>query len=411
MLSVVIPALDEEDGIRDILDRVLSIRPGLQRVGVEELEVIVVDDGSTDRTSEIVETTPGVRLVRHSSNRGYGAAIKTGFSHAQGQFLAFLDADSTYPPERFANLCETMIGDDADVVVGSRRSGVEASNMPLVRRLGNTVWSLLLTLIGNRKVQDPASGMRVVNRRCLELLYPLPDGLNFTPVMSTRALHEGLRFREVGIPYHERSGRSKLSVVRDGLRFLGTILWTAVQYNPARFLEAVGATSVVLAGLIWSVLVAARLTGVTQLDTLGVFVVYLSLVLSVGGVSMICLGTAFNRLVALFHRNPIRQQSLVPGFAGTASEGRFGLVGAGLTVIGIALGAASLVLGLGGWELTRLWFWLLASALILLVGVHLLLFWGLLRVLHTLEDRPGHVVREMDVTSDLPKPLTDVKAV
>ena len=102
MLSVVIPALDEEDGIRDILDRVLAIRGDLPAVGVDRLEVIVVDDGSKDRTSEIVEATPGARLVRHSSNRGYGAAIKTGFGEARGQLLAFLDADSTYPPERFA---------------------------------------------------------------------------------------------------------------------------------------------------------------------------------------------------------------------------------------------------------------------------------------------------------------------
>ncbi len=397
-LSVVIPALDEEDGIRDILDRVLAIRDDLNKVGVNDLEVIVVDDGSADRTSEIVEATPGATLVRHAVNRGYGAAIKTGFAAARGELLAFLDADSTYPPERFAHLCQVALEENADVVVGSRRSGVEASDMPFVRRLGNTIWSTLLSAIGNATVQDPASGMRVINRRCLQQLYPLPDGLNFTPVMSTRALHEGLAFREVGIPYHERSGRSKLSVVRDGFRFLGTIIWTALQYNPGRFLEAGGGLAVAFAGVIWAVLIAARLNGVTQLEALGVLTVYLSLVLSVGGVSMLCLGAAFNRLVALFHRRPIRQESLISEVFGASDGSGFGYAGAGLCALGLALGVTSLTLGLGGWDVSRLWIWFLGSALVLLVGVHLVLFWGLLRVLHTLDERPGRIGQELTAT-------------
>jgi len=393
-LSVVIPALDEEDGIRDVAERVLSTRAELAQLGIGGLEVIVVDDGSSDRTCEIVSTTPGATLVRHPSNRGYGAAIKTGFHHAQGQLLAFLDADGTYPPERLPALCARLLQENADIAVGSRRSGSEASDMPYVRRLGNTIWSSLLTMIGSENVQDPASGMRVVRRGCLERLYPLPDGLNFTPVMSTRTLHEDLRLVEVAIPYHERAGRSKLSVVRDGLRFLGTILWTAVQYNPARLLEWAGGAAVLTAALIWVVLAAARAAGVDELDSAGVFVVCASLVLSVGGVSMASLGIVFNRLVSLFHRSPIRQRSLAFGALGSALEGRFGWVGLAFTALGSALAVASMAMSLGGWEMTRLWFWLLASASTLLVGVHLLLFWGLLHILSTLDDRPERIVRD-----------------
>ena len=132
-LSVVIPALNEEDGIADIVTRILDTLESLRAVGVEELEVVVVDDGSTDKTPEIVESMPGVVLVRHETNRGYGAAIKTGFGAARGELLAFLDADSTYPPEKFADLCTTARTQDADVVVGSRRSGVAKSDMPAVR--------------------------------------------------------------------------------------------------------------------------------------------------------------------------------------------------------------------------------------------------------------------------------------
>ena len=83
-LSVVIPALNEEDGIESIMTRVLSIRSNLNAVGIQDLELIVVDDGSTDRTPEIVKATQGTRLIRHATNGGYGAALKTGFAAADG---------------------------------------------------------------------------------------------------------------------------------------------------------------------------------------------------------------------------------------------------------------------------------------------------------------------------------------
>ncbi|MGB9632071.1 MAG: glycosyltransferase family 2 protein, partial [Chloroflexaceae bacterium] len=104
-LSVVIPAYNEEDGIAAIVERVLAIRPQLAAVGVDDLECIVVDDGSTDRTAAIVQGYGDqVRLIRQQ-NRGYGGALKTGFSVARGELIGFLDADSTYPPERFPDMC------------------------------------------------------------------------------------------------------------------------------------------------------------------------------------------------------------------------------------------------------------------------------------------------------------------
>ena len=163
---------------------VLAVAPALAKIGVPGLELIVVDDGSKDRTPEIVRSIAGARLVQHPHNKGYGAALKTGFQAATGDLLAFLDADGTYPPEYFPALCQEMIK-GADVVVGSRRSGA-SSEMPMVRRLGNFIWSSLLSLIAGQRVADPASGMRVFRCDVLECLFPLPDGLNFTPVMSTR---------------------------------------------------------------------------------------------------------------------------------------------------------------------------------------------------------------------------------
>jgi glycosyltransferase involved in cell wall biosynthesis len=393
-LSVVIPALNEQDGIATIAERVLATRARLAAVGVDGLEVIVVDDGSVDATAEIVQRMDGVQLVRHPVNIGYGAAIKTGFGRARGELLAFLDADSTYPPEYFANLCEAILRDGADVAIGSRRSGSE-SHMPPVRRLGNLIWSSLLSVIGSSRVQDPASGMRVLRRECLQQLYPLPDGLNFTPVMSTRSLHEGLKVAEIGIPYAERSGRSKLSVIRDGTRFLQTIIWTALQYNPARILELAGFAAFSIAGFIGVVLVAARLQGITDLGPWGVFAVYGALILAVGGVSLFSLGIAFNHLVALFHHRAIHQANLVTQILGPSPERHFGWLGLALAICGTVLASVSLYLGVAGWEITRLWLWLLGSALFVLVGVQLMLFWTLIQVLDALDEREEQIGADM----------------
>jgi len=362
----------------------------LKRIGIASLEVVVVDDGSADGTADRVARMNGVRVVRHAHNRGYGAALKTGFREASGDLLAFLDADGTYPPDRIAELCSVALKHSTDLVIGSRRSGA-FSKMPPLRRLGNLIWSTLLSVIGGEKVRDPASGMRVFWRRCLRRLYPLPDGLNFTPVMSTRALHEGLRVVEVPIPYRERAGRSKLKVVRDGLRFLLTILWTALQYNPGRILEFTGACAMSAAFAGGMALVAVRLAGVTTLDAWGVLWSYVGLVLAVGGASAFALGLAANRLVSHFHRNPVRQRSLVAAFMGSSPETHFHWVGLVLAAGGIAAGAVSVTMALQGWDVQRLWLWLLGSALLVLVGVQLSLFWMLIRVLDTLAERDTRI--------------------
>lgn len=147
--------------------------------------------------------------------------------------LGFLDADGTCDPRIFADLCRALIAENADIVLGNRMNG--SSKMPLVRRAGNTIFSLLLSTLSSIRVHDTASGMRVVRRSCLPKLYPLPDGLHFTPAMSARAiLSEGLSMAEVEMPYFERAGKSKLRIIKDGMRFLQAILTTAFLYRPSR---------------------------------------------------------------------------------------------------------------------------------------------------------------------------------
>jgi hypothetical protein len=396
-LSVVIPAYNEMDGIARVIDRVLAVRPGLDRVGVDDLELIVVDDGSCDATAQIVGRYSGVRLICHPTNCGYGAAIKTGFRQATGNLLAFLDADGTYPPECLPELCRAAIDLPADLVIGSRMSGRD-SRMPLVRRVGNGFFAGLLSVLTAERVADSASGMRVIRCEALPALYPLPDGLNFTPVMSTRALHENLRVAEVPIPYEERLGRSKLSVIRDGRRFLSSILWTALAYNPVRVLGLIGSAGIGVAALIGLGLVVARLSGVTTLGAWGAFAVFAALVLAVAGVSIFSLGATFNYLVSLFdapaggdspdnRKRAVRRGLLGRPIFNPSLDHHFGWFGLLAMGGGGALAAGCMVLGTNGWPVSRLWLYLLGSAMFFLVGLQLLISWIIMRVLDELTQR------------------------
>jgi len=395
VLSVVIPAYNEEDGIAAIVERVLAVRPELAGVGVD-LELVVVDDGSADRTAEVVAVCPGARLVCHPTNRGYGAALKTGFNAARGDLLGFLDADGTYPPESFPDLCREVLA-GADLVVGSRRSGAE-SEMPLVRRVGNLIWSNLVTLLGNHRVVDPASGMRVFRREALERLYPLPDGLNFTPVMSTRAIHEGLRLVEAPIPYKERVGRSKLNVVHDGMRFLQTIIWTVLNYNPVRVLGGLGAGLSGLGCLIAAVLVGMRVSGITTLGPWGVASTFTAVVMGIAGVNLFALGVTFNYLVSLFHKQPVRQGLLGRPLFRVPLERQFWWMGLLGGMSGLAFGVISLILALRDWPIERLWLYLLTGTVLVLAGVQLEVFWVIVRVLDELSQREALVRADIECT-------------
>lgn len=399
MLSVVIPAYNEEDGIAEIIERVLDVKPALNDMDVA-LELIVVDDGSSDRTSEIVRGYPEVRLLRHDPNRGYGAALKTGFCAARGGLLGFLDADGTYPPESFPELCAEILDNGADVVVGSRRSGA-ASGMPAVRRVGNFIWSNLVSVLSSHRVRDPASGMRVFRREALARLYPLPDGLNFTPVMSTRTVHEGLNLVELPMPYEERQGRSKLNVIEDGMRFLRTIIWTAMLYNPARILGGVGFATFALGSLIALVLVGTRLSGIETLGPWGVAGTFAAVVLGVTGFDLFALGATFNYAVALFHGDGIIQQGLFgrPIFDPPLDR-HFWWMGLLSILGGLTLGGVSLRLGMNGWPIDRLWLYLLAGTMLMLMGVQLVIFWVIMRVLEELSGRAAAVEADMELTGD-----------
>lgn len=240
-LALVVPALNEQDAIAGTLRRALAARQKVIHQGlVSEMTVVFVNDGSTDRTQQIVDQPEfdEVVKVRFEKNRGYGAAIKAGWQAADAELVGFIDADGTCDPDRCVDLLDQLFKTGADVVLAGRLN--PKSEMPLVRRIGNIVFARLLGLVSGQDLTDSASGYRIVRRSSLRLMSPLPDGLHFTPAMSCVCLLDPrLKIEEVPLPYRQRIGRSKLSVIKDGLRFLFTILFSACIYSPIKTMAGV----------------------------------------------------------------------------------------------------------------------------------------------------------------------------
>jgi glycosyltransferase involved in cell wall biosynthesis len=387
-LSIVIPALNEENGIDAILERVLAQREALAGVGIHDLEVIVVDDGSKDRTADRVRSYPDVRLIQHTTNRGYGAALKTGFNAATGDLLAFLDADGTYPPESFPSLCAAIEEHDADLIIGSRMLGRD-SEMPLVRRVGNTIFAALLSIVGSRRISDSASGMRVFRRESLPTLYPLPDGLDFTPAMSTRAVYEGLAMVEVPITYKERVGRSKLNPLKDGIRFLRSILWTALLYDPQRFFGSFGVGLLVVAFILGLGPTIYYLQNRSLQEDM-IYRLFAVLILSVAGVNIFAFGLTCQAILGLL---PARRRP--PPVVPRPWRGKLAGIGVLMVLVGGGLMTPALFEWLATRHITSHWSYFAAGGMLVLMGLGLATWFVLLMILEELTTRDARARRDL----------------
>jgi len=309
-LQIVIPAYNEQEGIEHTIRRSLEAREFIvANSPVTEVAVTVVSDGSTDRTVELARPFVGqIRLLVFDRNRGYGAAIQEGWNQSDADLLGFLDADGTCDPRFFSDLCRALEAQKADVVLGSRLN--PESRMPAVRRIGNRFFAALLSGFSGVSVRDAASGMRVVRRKSLPGLLPLPDGLNFTPAMTARALMRGgTKVVEVDMSYSERRGVSKLSVAKDGVRFLKSIVDMIFLYQPWRplFISAV---------LLFAVAIGLMLTPVSsyiEKRSVEEWMIYRFIISHLAGTgALLMLSTAYvtNRIAQIALRGKGRQGAM-----------------------------------------------------------------------------------------------------
>jgi len=234
-VSVVIPCFNEEQAIAQTVEKVAAALGGL-----DDFEILVIDDGSTDRSSEILEGFEGrlqsLRVIRHQRNAGYGAALKTGIRTARHELIAITDADGTYPHDRLRELIEMAA--DVDMVVGAR-TGPNV-RIPIIRRMPKRLLKSFAEWITGGEIPDLNSGMRVFRRSVIDRYTRiLPNTFSFTTTITIAMLRDGADVRFVPIDYAERVGSSKIKPFRDTLRFFQLILRTGMYFAPLRVLAPV----------------------------------------------------------------------------------------------------------------------------------------------------------------------------
>jgi glycosyltransferase involved in cell wall biosynthesis len=223
-VSIIVPVFNEAGIVGQVLDTILD---QVSQAGVE-YEVIVVDDGSTDGTAEVVKARP-VRLIRHGVNRGYGTALKTGIRHSSYPLIAIIDGDGTYPADAMPRLLACM--HDRDMAVGAR-IGAHV-RIPFFRRPAKWVLKKLADYLSGFAIPDLNSGLRVFRRQLADrFLAILPDGFSFTTTITLAALTNGYRVEFVPINYYKRTGRSTIKPLRDFLGFLLLIIRVSVYFKP-----------------------------------------------------------------------------------------------------------------------------------------------------------------------------------
>lgn len=204
-ITVIIPCLNEEQGIELVLRRMPEFVD----------EVIVVDNGSTDRTSEVAKTF-GAKVIRENV-RGYGRSYKTGFASASGDIIVTLDGDHSYPPDAISYLLEAFLHLDVEFLSASRFPVRNRQSMSLKHKLGNVVLSLAMSALYFRWVRDSQSGMWVFRRSMLKGMKLVADGMAFSEEIKIEALKsDRVRFAEIAIMYTSRMGEVKLNPWRDG---------------------------------------------------------------------------------------------------------------------------------------------------------------------------------------------------
>ncbi|MBM3127661.1 MAG: glycosyltransferase family 2 protein [Chloroflexi bacterium] len=220
-ISIIIPAYNVEASIGNVLEGLRAWR--------DRAEIIVIDDGSPDRTAEIAERA-GVRVIRHRVNKGYGAALKTGIRAASGDIVVMMDSDGEHNAAHIQRLIDAMA--DNEMVVGARGKG---SHAPLLRRPGKWILSKVANYLAETNIPDLNSGFRAFRKEVAKLfLRILPNGFSFTTTLTLALFKEGYNIAYVPITTTPRVGTSTVNPIRDGINTLLLIIRIIALFDPIK---------------------------------------------------------------------------------------------------------------------------------------------------------------------------------
>ena len=253
--SIVIPAKNESGAIGNAVAGARHQYP--------DAEIIVVDDGSTDKTAEVAEAA-GATVVRHPESLGNGAAIKSGARAASGDIIGFMDGDGQHDAAEFAGLLE-QLESGYDMVIGARDAGSHAN---VGRLYANGIYNVVASWLTGRRIPDLTSGFRVARAELFKkFLYLLPNGFSYPTTITMAFLRSGYPICFEPIPVAKRIGKSHIRPIRDGMRFMVIIFKIATLYSPLKIFLPIAA-AFFATGLGWYVYTYSTMGRFTNMSML-----------------------------------------------------------------------------------------------------------------------------------------------
>jgi len=260
-LAVVVPAHDEVDQIGDVITALRALERELAKCDVE-MRIYVVDDGSQDGTRQAAARAGADRVLRHRTNRGLGAAVRTGLVAARGDgadLAVKFDADLQHDPQDVLALIRPILDDEAEVVYGDRTDGIRY-RMPWIRRSGNACFTALMRWLTGWPLRDSQPGILALSRVYLDQLF-LPGDYNYTQQILLDAFHKGMRFEHVPVSFRSRTTGESFVTLRYPFKVLGQIFLVLVGVKPMKVFAPIGFACLAFAAAVFLWQVGGWLVG------------------------------------------------------------------------------------------------------------------------------------------------------
>jgi len=258
-ISYVVPAFNEESSIIGTLQR---LNKTLSETGIPH-EIVLVNDGSRDKTKELAAQFPEVRVINHPINIGYGNALKSGIKSARYEWIGIVDADGSYPIEDIPQLI-TEMQNGFDMVIGSRINTGQMDKP--VKKIFRWIYKTILKLVVKGSIEDANSGFRIFKRDMATSLLPFLCGtFSFTTSLTILAMGNDFFVKHIPIQYHPREGKSKVNHIRDSVRTLQYIVQGITFFNPIKFFMILSFCMVII------VCIPAMLLALFRMQTLSLY--------------------------------------------------------------------------------------------------------------------------------------------